>query len=141
MIEWFVPGAIASQGSKRFMGMSGGKGIMLDADPKLKHWRATIHASCPLTAPLTGPVALDLTFYFPRPKSHYGRRLGAPYLKDDAPVYKSNKPDADKIARAALDALTCVAYVDDAQVAQLSIVKLYADVDARLGVHIAISSC
>lgn len=137
MTVFFVPGVIAAQGSKRFVG----RGIMIDADPKLKNWRHTIAANCPTVPLLLGPVMIDLTFYFPRPKSHYGSRKGEPYLKDTAPRYKSSTPDADKIARAVLDALTNVIYPDDAQVAVLSIAKLYANADERLGVEISFLPC
>ena len=93
-----------------------GKGIMLDTNPQLKSWRACVSQACPMEAPLNGPVALKLEFRFSRPKSHYGSKNKEPYLKSDAPYYKTSTPDADKLARAILDSLTGIAYIDDAQV-------------------------
>ena len=67
------------------------------------------------------PVALLINFYFKRPKSHFGRRLGQePKLirhgKKRAPFYHMQKPDVDKLQRSVLDALTGEVFKDDSQV-------------------------
>lgn len=61
------------------------------------------------------PVSVTVVFQFTRPKAHPLR----PH-----PVVK---PDLDKLARALLDALTGVAYDDDAQVVRLCLDKVYGD--------------
>lgn len=59
-------------------------------------------------------VPLEITFVFrlPRPKAHYG----AKGLKPSAPLWHMQYPDADKLLRTTLDALTGLLYADDAQV-------------------------
>lgn len=60
------------------------------------------------------PVIVRVTFYFAKPRS-------APRKRTEPCV----KPDLDKLARAALDSLTGIAYEDDAQVVQLEARKMY----------------
>jgi len=50
-------------------------------------------------------------------------------------VHPVVKPDVDKLARALLDALTGVAYGDDAQVVEMHVCKTYGD-DARTTVTV-----
>ena len=126
IISWFVPGTPAQQGSKRHVG----RGIMVESNPQLKSWRGAVAQGCPMEAPLNGPIRLFLEFCYCRPKAHYGRRNGEPYLKSDAPLYKTSAPDLDKLVRAVGDALTGVAYFDDAQVAELHVKKVYTSQQA-----------
>ena len=53
--------------------------------------------------PLRGAILLDVAFYLPRPKSVTRE-------------YHTVKPDRDKLLRCMCDALTGIAWVDDAQV-------------------------
>ena len=133
MIEFFAPGTPSAQGSKRHVG----NGIMLDTNKHLKSWRSVVAAACPCKVPLTGPVQLEVVFYYNRPKSHFGMRKGQPYLKDTAPIYKTSAPDADKLLRAILDALTGIAYTDDALVAVIIARKVYTETTA--GAHITVT--
>lgn len=75
-----------------------------------------------------GPVRLVVELTWPRPLAHYRAAKSERGLRADAPTWKSSKPDADKAERAVLDALTGIAYVDDAQVVDLSVRKLWGDV-------------
>lgn len=77
-------------------------------------------------------MELALFFRFPRPRSHF-LKSG---LRPNAPGYVTRTPDIDKLARAALDALTGVAFLDDKQVAVLRASKEYSD--DRPGLHVAI---
>lgn len=72
---------------------------------------------------MDGPVSVIVDFVMDRPKSHY-RAGGA--LRLDAPRYHRSKPDADKLTRALLDAITGVVVHDDSQVAVLHVRKLYS---------------
>lgn len=69
-------------------------------------------------------VAVSVAFEFVRPPSAKGRRL------------PTVKPDADKVLRALLDALTGVAYADDAQVVDVSVSKRYG-ADTRTTVQVS----
>ena len=73
------------------------------------------------SATITGPVAVALTFWMPRPKSHL-RKDGT--VKPSAPEGHTQKPDVDNLAKAVLDVLTDLrAWEDDAQVHSLSITR------------------
>ena len=88
--------------------------------------------------PLQGPLCVNLTFYFPRPKSHYKSRSAAartadapPILKPNAPKWHTTKPDRDNSDKACLDALTDLGvWHDDKQVCDGRIQKLYANKQA-----------
>ena len=60
------------------------------------------------------PVLVELDFYLEKPKS-------APKARQ----CPTKKPDVDKLARAALDALSGVAFEDDSQVVDLHVRKHY----------------
>ena len=70
------------------------------------------------------PLSVTLTFYLPRPKSHF-RTNGQ--LKPSVPVFMhANKPDADNLAKAVLDALTTLrVWLDDDQVCELTVRKYW----------------
>lgn len=65
------------------------------------------------------PVNVVIDFVFGRPKSHL-RKSG---LRADAPVLP--RSDLDNMAKAVLDALNGVAWVDDSQVGRLVVQKSY----------------
>jgi Holliday junction resolvase RusA-like endonuclease len=86
--------------------------------------------------PVDEPVALVLEFTMPRPKSHYGRRKGVPYLKPDAPRWHTGTPDTTKLVRRAEDALSALGlWRDDCLVVEQHATKLYGD---RPGVRIQV---
>ena len=123
-VEFFVEGLPQPKGNI-IRGRSGG---YHDANRQLKPWMKAIVAAAgeaEVQPILTGPVAVRTLFYFPRPKYHYGTGRNADRLKPTAPVMHTVKPDADKLMRAVLDALTGVAWTDDSQVAAWSGRKEY----------------
>lgn len=75
--------------------------------------------------PLRGPVDIEITFLFERPKAHYGTGRNSEVVKDSAPRHKTSAPDLDKLVRSVLDALTGVVFEDDAQIVRLITAKSY----------------
>lgn len=75
---------------------------------------------------IDGPVAIDITFRLPRPKSAPKHRK-----------YPDTRPDVDKLARAVLDPLTGVIFSDDCRVVDMNVRKRFA-VDVPPGVTILI---
>ncbi|NBW12823.1 MAG: RusA family crossover junction endodeoxyribonuclease [Caulobacteraceae bacterium] len=70
----------------------------------------------------TGPLKLTINAYFPRPKSHFGKRG----LKDGAPRFHTIRPDVDNLAKAIMDALTKAGiWSDDCQVVEGKTSKWY----------------
>lgn len=132
---FYVAGTPKPQGSIRAF-VRGGRAVLTSTTKGLHEWRDTIrkeadHALANGGKVLSGPVAVRLTFYLQPPKSHKPSGEGV-----DDPV--SKRPDIDKLSRAALDALTGVAYHDDSQVAELAANKLYATEAAKPGVLVSL---
>ena len=69
--------------------------------------------------PTEAAVSVSLSFTFARPKSH----MNARGVKKTAPTLP--REDVDNLAKAVLDALTCHAWHDDKQVAELHVLKQY----------------
>lgn len=140
-----VRGIPAPQGSKRFVGRSGGKGRMVESSKAVGPWREAVRAETQRviegggpTFP-TGPLTVTLRLALARPKGHYGTGRNAALLKPSAPDFPAGRPDLDKLARAVLDGLTAGgAFGDDAQIAELVARKTYADAAVPTGVRIEI---
>lgn len=64
--------------------------------------------------PATGALRVDVTFHFPRPKSHFD---SAGELLEEAPTFHTQKPDEDNLRKAVYDAMRHVFWEDDCQVA------------------------
>ena len=91
----------------------------------------------PVMLPRFGAYDCALTFFFRRPKSHYGK---AGHVKASAPVCHVSKPDADNLAKLVLDRITRGGRIwrDDSQVARLRVEKYWAITDARIGVYVSV---
>lgn len=126
-VEIHVPGIPRPGGSKRHIG----RGILIDAGKHTKEWRAIVafagRDAMRSAEPMDGPLCVDVVFWMPRPKSHYKTGKNAGTLKADAPQYHTSKPDATKLWRSTEDALTGIAWRDDAQIATQRITKRYGD--------------
>jgi Holliday junction resolvase RusA-like endonuclease len=87
-----------------------------------------------------GAFECKLTFFFRRPKSHYGK---GGHVKASAPVCHVSKPDADNLAKLVLDRITRGGRIwrDDSQVARLTVTKYWAITDARIGVYVSVERC
>lgn len=125
MITFTYPGAIATKGSTRafaYRRKDGTLGASVTADNPRARWVQdgigyVARAAFARVGLYPGGVAISIDVYLARPVSVNPRRRPLPTVK----------PDVDKIARLVLDALTGVAYVDDAAVCTLTIRKRYAD--------------
>ena len=126
-VSFTVHGVPAPQGSKTRTRW----GEMREANANTQPWREAVawkatQAMLAMTK-LTGPVALEATFYFPRPKTHYGTGKNAGVLKESVPFYCATTPDTDKLLRAISDAMTGIVYRDDGQIARVVAWKLYGE--------------
>ena len=75
------------------------------------------------TTPIEGPISMEVTFIFPRPKAHL-RKDGS--TKFGSPTWHTHKPDRDNCEKAVLDALTILGFWhDDAQVCAGEVRKIY----------------
>lgn len=126
-----VPGTPIPQGSKSAFLVGGRPVVVEQGRARLKPWRAQVADACAQAMNgaglIVGPVVLRVTLYFPRPKSHHVADDPGRELKASAPTFVASRPDVEKVVRAVADALSGVAYRDDAQIATLHAVKLYGD--------------
>ncbi len=127
-IAFAVWGTPAPQGSKRAIASAGGKVSLIESARGLHLWRDLIYLTSlehRPQVPIAVPVTVELTFYLKAPRHP---RHAIPY----AP------PDADKLARAALDALVQASLIsDDGLVSDLVVRRRFAP-DARPGAEIVI---
>jgi len=115
-----VYGTPAPQGSKRHVG----NGVMIESSAKVKPWREAVkwavlentrvHLLKDLR--ICGPVAVEMVFTLPKPKSApKGRR-----------TWPDRKPDLSKLIRSTEDALTEVGvYEDDARIVRCTATKVF----------------
>jgi len=73
------------------------------------------------------PLKVDLYFYLPRPKGHYGTGRNAGKLKDSAPINHTKKPDIDNLRKLVMDAMTGIFWRDDSLVCEGTTRKVYSD--------------
>jgi Holliday junction resolvase RusA-like endonuclease len=90
-------------------------------------------------APLSGPLAVTIEFWMPRPENHFVASKRARGLKTRAPEFHTIRPDADNLAKAVLDAFGHLAlWHEDDQVAKLTVTKRYEDPACGPGASIRI---
>lgn len=103
----------------------GGKAAVYDPGTA-EGWKSEIAIACKEVAGLrlAGAIELSLTFFMPRPKSHY-RTYGG--LKNSVPVYlHTQKPDRDNLEKAVMDCLTNIGvWLDDSQVCAGPVLKYW----------------
>jgi crossover junction endodeoxyribonuclease RusA len=122
LVKFTCAGHPVTQGSKRAFVRNGRPILTEQSGDRLRLWRHVIATTARETAhlgPHDGPVQVHLFFRLERPAS-------TPKRKRTWPI-KTRSGDVDKLARAALDALTGVAFADDAQVVRLVVEKDWAD--------------
>jgi Holliday junction resolvase RusA-like endonuclease len=130
-IAFFVPGIPRPGGSKRAFFKAGMKRPIITDDAKgNREWKAAVAdfaARAHTSAPLEGPLRLEIVFQVLRPKGHFGSGKNASRLKASAPAYPTVKPDVTKLVRSTEDALTGILWRDDAQVVEQVASKVYAE--------------
>lgn len=134
MIEFRVYGIPAPQGSKTAF-VRGGRAVVVDGSSttgrqKLSSWRAEVAREAANVASgvlMEGPVAVEINFVMPKPKS-------APKGK----IFCDKKPDIDKLIRSTFDSMTGVLYKDDSQVARVKATKTYVSPEEPAGAHVRI---
>ena len=99
--------------------------IQVDPSKKDKeNLRVVVQQQAP-EQPLDGPLAVELSFYFPYRSGDYGTGRNAGILKESAPIYHTVRPDCDNCIKLILDALKSVFWRDDSLISKLSATKCY----------------
>lgn len=138
-----VRGMPAPQGSKKFVGMHGGRGVMVESSKKVKPWRDDVRSAvlaaiaqsktmvepgsskpvhCVVSGdwffpiPLDNPLRVRMIFTLPKPST-------APKKKRTWPM---RTPDLSKLVRSTEDAITSAGlWADDARVVECIAAKRY----------------
>jgi crossover junction endodeoxyribonuclease RusA len=132
MLDVFVPGTPRPQGSKKSLGPR----RMVESSIHVGPWRERVAwfsvQELADVSPIDRliPVVTWVEFVMPRPSS-------AP-KKSTPPAIR--QPDLDKCLRAINDALTGIAWVDDAQVVDTRTSKRIAEIDEQSGVRIRVKA-
>jgi Holliday junction resolvase RusA-like endonuclease len=140
-VAFTVHGIPQPAGSKRaFQNRHTGRIVVTDDAKRSRPWKTDVTeaaAVAMLGAPLLdGPLLLELRFWMPRPKGHYGTGRNAGQVRASAPRFPAVKPDVLKLARAVEDALTGIVYRDDAQIVTETLEKAYTSAQARCEVRV-----
>ena len=122
-----IPGA---QGSKRLTRY----GSLIESSKKVQPWRQDIrHASLEAYQyePIDIACHVEIDFFFPRPKSHFGTGKNKNKLKPSAPEFLTSHAsgDIDKLCRSTLDGLSMTSggtvLKDDSFVISITATKKY----------------
>jgi len=123
-IELYIPGDPVAQPRVKAVNRGGFTRVYTPTTAKpfkdairmiaMAHWR---------NPPSDRPVAIEIDFYFARPKSMVWKTRPMPS------VVHTKKPDLDNLAKAVLDAMNGLVFGDDSQVWRLILSKHYASGD------------
>ncbi len=142
-LVFFVPGIPQPGGSKKAFVIPGTNRASVVEDCKRNMpWRNNVQAAAlaAYSGPLIdGALYLEVTFFMPRPKSHFRTGKNAHILRDSAPKYPTTKPDRTKLLRALEDALTGVLWHDDTQIVGGPVWRLYVNGDGRPGAQVIVA--
>lgn len=78
---------------------------------------------------LTGAIRANITAYYKIPKSYTKKRVQA--IKEGQ-EYPQKKPDSDNVAKIILDSLNTIAFDDDSQITELTVLKRYTEQNERV---------
>jgi Holliday junction resolvase RusA-like endonuclease len=120
-----VYGDPAPQGSKKFVGVINGRGMLVESSKRVKPWRAEVERAAREAtqgaAPLDGNLVLRMVFTMPKPLSSPKRKR----------TWPNKKPDVSKLCRSTEDALkTAGAIADDSRIVEYArLAKVYPNED------------
>lgn len=121
-----VPGEPVGQPRHRVSTIGGRARMYLPTKHPVHAFKAAIRAAFVAEAgkwrTVKGPVHVGIHVWFTMPSSWSKKKRAA-----HAGQYHGQKPDADNVTKAVLDALTdCYAWLDDSQVASVQFIKRWA---------------
>ena len=135
MVKIIVPGVPIAKGRARSARMSSGK--VIHYTPKKTANYESLVAICGLGAmgfkmAIDCACRMDLVLYMPIPKSW---SLKKKKLAIDGKIYPTSKPDSSNVLKAIEDALNGIVYLDDSQIIEHSMKKIYSE-DPRAEIEI-----
>jgi Holliday junction resolvase RusA-like endonuclease len=104
---------------------SGGNGTIRFTPKRQRDFMALVHLAASRAMgkeePLIDPVEMVVRAVYLVPRSW-------PKKKADAAWWRASKPDADNLAKIISDAINTIVFVDDAQIASLTVQKMYGPI-------------
>ena len=144
-VEFFVPGKAAGAGSKTIGRNAQGRTWVRPASKATKPWMAIVSSyalqamtDAQKSAIQTGAVLLWISFWMPRPQSHFRTGAHTGELKENAPHYCISGLDLTKRVRALEDACKGIIWRDDRQVAIQNTSSLYVKDGETPGAHVKV---
>lgn len=125
-VKFVVPGEPKGKGRPRFQRV-GAKGVRTytpDTTATYENLVKVMYFNAAGNLTLTGPLSIRIDAFFPIPKSASKIKRS---LMLEQTVRPTVKCDADNIAKIVLDGLNEVAFADDKQVVQMTVLKWYAE--------------
>lgn len=118
-IELTIPGLPVSQPRQRHAIIAGSVRNYTPSNHPVQSFKSLCRlvASQQVQRPLVGPVEVEIAFYFARPANKIWKTK--PMLLE----VKTSKPDLDNLAKAVMDSLNGVCWIDDAQVCKIVLSK------------------
>ena len=122
MIKIVIPGIPVAKGRPKFSVRGGFARAYTPAKTKAHEETIAWHGRVAMGSrtPLEGPLCVDLLFTMPIPASIPKKRatalIGCPHTK---------KPDLDNLAKAILDGLNGIIWLDDSQIVEIRARKIY----------------
>jgi Holliday junction resolvase RusA-like endonuclease len=135
-LQFYIPGVPVAQPRQRHALIGGHVRNFTPKDSPVHAYKATCRVAFNNVydgEPLPNAFQVHLVFLFPRPKR---------MIWKSRPMTRSpfvSKPDADNLAKSTLDSLNSICWVDDSQVASLTVEKWYAAGNEQPGVEVTIS--
>ena len=125
-IAFTVPGHPKGKGRPRAFKLPNGQIRTYTPDATAKAEESFIALAAPYAPahPLTGPLALSLTAVFAIPKSYTRKKREEIAAGTRRPT---GKPDLDNLTKLVLDAMNGVFYIDDQQVVDMTVSKVYGE--------------
>lgn len=123
MLRFEVPGPVRGKGRPRFVRATGHVYTPAETENYEAWIKANAKAAMKPGDMLVGPVGIYLDVAFEIPSSWSKKKRARAMIGELSPV---KKPDIDNIVKIVTDALNGMAYFDDKQICNCTVVKHYA---------------
>lgn len=136
LLHLFIPCTPTAQPRPRVVTINGqARAISAPRKHPVNAFKQAVQSHARITykgEPTAEALSARALFLMPRPQALTWKKKAMPRL------WHTGRPDTENIAKALLDALTGIVWVDDSQVAQLVLQKKYAAGDEEPGVWLIV---
>jgi Holliday junction resolvase RusA-like endonuclease len=111
--------------SRQRFGLNRKTGKIINFNPSQTDKNSFLSQICSMKPdkPWEGPIEINVTFKFIRPKNHYTKKG----LRPNVPFCVEKRPDLDNLVKLITDAMNGVFYRDDAQIVAIMASKEFGD--------------